>query len=370
MLCRMCRDNLGNVRIRYNHHNSPESFYNAIEAECFICRSVWQKIVEVSDTALYESGDWVPQSFEQFLEQLQPHLPEEDAFWSYAAKANPPEPDGLPFSVVRNESRRHNTRALEFAVKLRHDLAQISFRRVQDDHSAEMTRNQDRDPPGSAWSTSQNPHFWKQWLRQCSTSHSKCHAIRDRRQFSPSRLVEIIVQDSKAADWRIIEQTGDDRRPYCTLSHCWGKSLHFCLQQQNYNDLLAGQAMADLPKTYREACEVATSLGFSHIWIDSLCTVQDNVADWETESAVMGRIYEGAVVNIAATCAADGSLGLYHGRDPATVLAPDIGEGNTRLARLRMYTDDIEEAPLNTRAWVLQERYLAPGQLSFTRNQV
>lgn len=176
--------------------------------------------------------------------------------------------------------------------------------------------------------------------------------------------------EGRAAGWRIVELAADDSRPYCTLSHCWGKSLHFCLGRQNHRDLLAEQEMAELPKTYREACEVATSLGFSHIWIDSLCIVQDDIADWEKESAVMGRIYEGAVVNIAATWAADGSLGLYHGRDPATVLAPDLGEGKTTLARLRMYTDDIEEAPLNTRAWVLQERYLAPGQLSFTRNQV
>lgn len=128
--------------------------------------------------------------------------------------------------------------------------------------------------------------------------------------------------------------------------------------------------MAELPKTYREACEVATSMGFSYIWIDSLCIVQDDIDDWQKESAVMGRIYEGAIFNIAATWAADGSLGLYHGRDPATVSAPDLGEGKATLARLRMYTDDIEEAPLNTRAWVLQERYLAVGQLSFTKNQV
>lgn len=48
MLCRMCRDNLGNVSVRYNHHNSTQSFYNAIQAKCFICRNVWQEIVEVS----------------------------------------------------------------------------------------------------------------------------------------------------------------------------------------------------------------------------------------------------------------------------------------------------------------------------------
>lgn len=366
----MCRDNLGNVSLRYNHHNSLQSFYNAIEAECFICRSVWQRIVEVSDLALYESGDWVPRTYDDFLAQLQPHLPEPDVFWGFASKRNPPEPDSLPFSVVRNESRRHNTRALEFAVQLRHDLVQVALRRVQDHHRAETLQRQEHKSLESAWSTSQDPDLWKQWMRKCLETHSKCRMTRDRRQFSPSRLVEIVVVDGKTTSWRIVEQAVENPRPYCTLSHCWGKSLHFCLEKENYDALLKGQAMLDLPRTYREACEVATSLGFSHIWIDSLCIIQDDVADWEKESAVMGRIYEGAIVNIAATWAADGSLGLYHGRDPVIISAPDIGEGNTSLARLGMFNEDIEDAPLNTRAWVLQERYLAPGQLSFTKTQV
>lgn len=370
MLCQMCRDNLGNVSMRYNHHNSPQSFYNAIEAECFICRSVWQRIVEVSDPALYESGDWVPRTYEDFLSQLRPHLPEPDVFWSFASKRNPPEPDAIPFVVVRNESRRHNTRALEFAVQLRHDFVHVALRRVQDRHRAETLQSQERKSVKCAWSTSQDPELWKRWLRRCSETHSECRTTRERRQFSPSRLVEIVVANGKTSSWRIVENATDVPQPYCTLSHCWGKSLHFCLEQRNYDALFEGQEMEDLPKTYREACEVATSLGFSHIWIDSLCIIQDDVADWEKESAVMGRIYEGAVVNIAATWAADGSLGLYHGRDPVTILAPDLGEGDTSLARLGMFDEDIEDAPLNTRAWVLQERYLAPGQLSFTKNQV
>ncbi|KAK2596446.1 hypothetical protein N8I77_013336 [Diaporthe amygdali] len=372
MLCRMCRDNLGNVSTRYNHHNSTQSFYNAIEANCFICRNIWQKIVEVSDSTLYESGDWVPRTYEQFLTQLQPHLPSEDVFWNYASTVNPPELNSQPlFSVIRTETRRHNARALDFAVTLRQGLAQMSFRRVQNQkNDTEPLHSSECKPLANSWSTSQNPHLWAQWLRRCSTSHNKCRSIRERQYFSPSRLVEIVISDGKATGWRIVEQAADDPRPYCTLSHCWGKSLHFCLGRDNYSNLLAEQDMMKLPKTYREACEIATSLGFSHIWIDSLCIIQDDVSDWEKESALMGQIYEGAVVNIAATWAADGSLGLYHGRDPATLSAPDIGEANTTLARLRMYTDDIEEAPLNTRAWVLQERYLAPGQLSFTRNQV
>lgn len=101
MLCQMCRDNLGNVSVRYNHHNSTQSLFNAIEAQCFICRNVWQEIVEVSDSALYESGDWVPQTYERFLKILQPHFPEEDVFWDFAAERNPPKRNSQPFSVVR-----------------------------------------------------------------------------------------------------------------------------------------------------------------------------------------------------------------------------------------------------------------------------
>jgi hypothetical protein len=100
---------------------------------------------------------------------------------------------------------------------LRHGLAQISFRRVQHEDGvtgAETLQTPESKALATAWSTSQNLHLWEQWLRQCSTSHSKCGTIRDRQQFSPSRLVEIVVTDGKAAGWRIVELAADDPRPY------------------------------------------------------------------------------------------------------------------------------------------------------------
>ncbi|KAE8453294.1 hypothetical protein EG329_011361 [Mollisiaceae sp. DMI_Dod_QoI] len=68
-------------------------------------------------------------------------------------------------------------------------------------------------------------------------------------------------------------------------------------------------------QTFQDAIWVTQSLGFSYIWIDSLCIVQDDEDDWRQESALMSQVYGNAVVNIAATKAENGSVGLFAERD-------------------------------------------------------
>jgi len=43
--------------------------------------------------------------------------------------------------------------------------------------------------------------------------------------------------------------------------------------------------------------------------------IQDDENDWPLEFALMSEIYSNAVVNLAATDAKDGSVGLFHERD-------------------------------------------------------
>ncbi|KXJ84723.1 hypothetical protein Micbo1qcDRAFT_110726, partial [Microdochium bolleyi] len=50
----------------------------------------------------------------------------------------------------------------------------------------------------------------------------------------------------------------------------------------------------------RGSGSVCASLGFDHIWIDSLCILQDSEKDWEEQSAVMADVYKFAWLNIAA----------------------------------------------------------------------
>jgi hypothetical protein len=47
-----------------------------------------------------------------------------------------------------------------------------------------------------------------------------------------------------------------------------------------------------------------------YLWIDALCIVQDDSADWKREAAMMGRVYEDAFLTIAATDGIDGAYRL------------------------------------------------------------
>jgi hypothetical protein len=71
----------------------------------------------------------------------------------------------------------------------------------------------------------------------------------------------------------------------------------------------------DLPKTFQGAIVFCQELGIGHIWIDSLCFLQDDDNDWAAESAMMASVYSGAVFTIAATAFKDRSEGCFRTDD-------------------------------------------------------
>ena len=110
--------------------------------------------------------------------------------------------------------------------------------------------------------------------------------------------------------------------------------------------------------------------------MDSLCIVQDDQADWATEAAQMSSIYLNSAVTVAAVSASHNEQGLFESRDPlATVpcwLFKD-GKGDD------YYVDGMEvgmaqmfrkDAPLYTRGWVLQERFLSRRILGYGKRSM
>jgi hypothetical protein len=142
--------------------------------------------------------------------------------------------------------------------------------------------------------------------------------------------------------------------------------------------------ITEIPKVFQNAFDITRKVGIKYLWIDSLCIVQDSRSDWEIESKKMGDIYFNAVLNIAATGFMDGSTGLFTQRNPDLVepvqleLHDKICENhrhNREPGKYLVVVRDIwemgvEEAPLNKRGLVVQERFLSPRIIHFGTRQL
>ncbi|KAH7094250.1 heterokaryon incompatibility protein-domain-containing protein [Paraphoma chrysanthemicola] len=243
----------------------------------------------------------------------------------------------------------------------------------------------------------QSLNLARTWLDDCRRTHAACESNRIP-DWVPSRLIDLGELPDTVA--RVTEFNGERRDlEYCTLSHCWGGIDMFRLLRSNHSALKTGFEVSGLPRTFRETIEVVKFLGFRYLWIDCLCIMQDSPEDWKYEAERMRDVYRHSGLNIAATGANDSSGGLFFLRD-AELIKPSVitctrkleiykrktllsglfpNEPNRNLEtktysvvhlRPTVRAQEIERSRLNHRAWVLQERMLAPRVLHFARNQI
>ncbi|KAF2026981.1 hypothetical protein EK21DRAFT_72945, partial [Setomelanomma holmii] len=145
------------------------------------------------------------------------------------------------------------------------------------------------------------------WLYKCRIDHVACRKEIPHLTRYPTRLLEIESQTSV----RLIETRGI-KSDYACLSHCWGpegNSKVLGTLKDNYETFKENIPWSMMPATFRDVVWFTFRLGITHIWIDSLCIVQDDLADWDREGAIMADIYTGCVVTLAATV----SLGADQG---------------------------------------------------------
>jgi hypothetical protein len=127
-----------------------------------------------------------------------------------------------------------------------------------------------------------------------------------------------------------------------------------------------GLGLSALSPTFQNAVATAKGLGIRYLWIDSLCIVQDSMEDWRSESGLMSSVYGHSVLNIAIL-----STKTRVGR-----LSDDLSDISSLICQIKarwtdvasedcyifedsMWRDCVSFAPLNRRAWVLQERILS-----------
>lgn len=163
-----------------------------------------------------------------------------------------------------------------------------------------------------------------------------------------------------------------------TLSHCWGGVECLSLTTDNHDLLKNGIPFDDLPLLYQEAIRVTRYLGVRHLWIDSLCIIQqgDGHTDWRHEATLMNEVYSNSFCNISAANAPNGHYSMFSERDPGALYPDDIDirlNGRLiphRVLDYRFWEKEVSHALINTRAWVFQERLLSPRVLHLGERQI
>ena len=105
----------------------------------------------------------------------------------------------------------------------------------------------------------------------------------------PTRVLDLGVGPETPSTVVLVETKGRTGR-YIALSHCWGGSLTLKTTNDNYSDHLLGIPIDYLTPKYRDAVRLTKLLGQRYLWIDSLCIIQGNTADWACEASRMAGV--------------------------------------------------------------------------------
>jgi hypothetical protein len=175
------------------------------------------------------------------------------------------------------------------------------------------------------------------WLHECVTNHGECNIKYDP-HFTPTRLIDV-GRSGTSPRLVLTRVSRGDYAKYLTLSHRWGSSMPEAATTKTttLTTRLSKLPIRSLPRTFQHAIIATRKLKFQYLWIDSLCIVQDSPADWQQESALMGKVYSHCFCMLAAAASLDCTGGLFPLRSELPILpAIDLDGGSTsRLVLLK-----------------------------------
>ncbi|KAB2107212.1 hypothetical protein AG0111_0g3699 [Alternaria gaisen] len=202
----------------------------------------------------------------------------------------------------------------------------------------------------------------KRWLSTCQNGHQRCDEKFD--EAGPSRLIDLRGDVIKL----VLAPEESTQGSYVALSHCWGGVQPLQTTSETLASFQVEIPVHRLPPTFSDAIYVARALGFTHIWIDSLCIVQDDKLDWEHQSSIMASIYSNAdlvLAGAAGKSANEGFLRKERSSCEGTVSLDIRGSATSFVYKVvPNFHEDIDE-PLYKRAWTFQERLCARRFLAY-----
>lgn len=139
------------------------------------------------------------------------------------------------------------------------------------------------------------------WLEVCIDTHTSCK--RTEEHPLPTRLIDVGCNPSHLVLTSHI---------LITTRPTYGGTRDFLkLEEKSLEQFLEAIPEDELSKTCRDAICITRKLGLQYLWVDSLYIIQRSGKDWAHESLLMGSVYGGSTVTIAADGALDGTEGCY-----------------------------------------------------------
>ncbi len=119
------------------------------------------------------------------------------------------------------------------------------------------------------------------WMEGCILNHNDC-----REDAAP--LPKRVIQISESLI-RLIEPPPFTLAKYVTLSHCWGEHPELVTKTtlESLDNRKSGIKWEELNPVFQDALTITKLINCDYIWIDSLCIVQDDEADWKEQSLKM-----------------------------------------------------------------------------------
>ncbi|KAF4978433.1 hypothetical protein FDECE_18219, partial [Fusarium decemcellulare] len=187
------------------------------------------------------------------------------------------------------------------------DTIGISSRPACEDHEHPKFWRFGKDEEGRSLSEDRIATI-RQWLQECESNHEACNP-------SPTHYLKSLIDVGPHGPLRLVsrDEIQEDKNPirYATLSHSWGEFVPMQTTLKTKSLFEERISEESLPRTFRDAVNIARSLGISYLWIDSLCIIQDDPQDWKREALQMEDIYLGSTINIAASDALDSTEGCF-----------------------------------------------------------
>ncbi|CZR70070.1 uncharacterized protein PAC_19971 [Phialocephala subalpina] len=389
-----------------NHHASFKDFQDAVDEGCAICTLLWRSI---SDKEMFKLTTMPRQNW-RFMS------------WHFERVTGPDylSTGRFQFALSRGAAEK----VLCFQRREGISFSRNYWKLAQ----ATTALSTDNIYTGSDESLQQAA----KWVSDCLQNHAKCSTPMLSHRALPTRLVH--VDSLECSSVRIRRTGSLPHHvSYTTLSHCWGRKSILTLTKADISTLESGIDLDSLPRTFQDAIHVTRFLGIEYIWIDCLCIVQDSVEDWQRESACMDDVYHSSYCNIAATSSSDSNGGccnerpmyeslpvvvnankvgkypapmngheyvtvkphhetqggdskieedvlkaknVFDGSRTTLTLTPQVGPGlgysswSNWFHLKHLWQEEVADSALLSRAWVFQERLLAPRVLHFAKGQI